>query len=65
MLDAGPYRSTFLLKVWEQFRDPQEFLYALKRKAGLPGEYWSHDIRVYRYQTEIFAESDYQHHLQS
>lgn len=65
VLDAGPYRSTFLPKVWEQLRDPQEFLYALKRKVGLPDEYWSHNIRVYRYQTETFAESDYQYDLQA
>jgi len=60
VLEAGPYRSTFLPKVWEQLPEPREFLFALKRKAGLPGEYWSRDIRVYRYHTETFAESDYQ-----
>ena len=60
VLEAGPYRSTFLPKVWEQLPDRREFLYALKCKAGLPGEYWSHDVRVHRYHTETFAESDYQ-----
>jgi AmmeMemoRadiSam system protein A len=45
VLEAGPHRSTFLPKVWEQLPDPREFIGALKSKAGLPDEYWSSDIR--------------------
>lgn len=32
----GGRQATFLPSVWEQVRSPEEFLSALKRKAGLP-----------------------------
>lgn len=45
-------RGTFLPSVWEQLPEPSEFLRQLKRKAGLPPDYWSSRIRVQRYTTE-------------
>jgi AMMECR1 domain-containing protein len=33
----------------------REFLRHLKLKAGMPPDYWSDDIRVYRYTTESFS----------
>jgi AmmeMemoRadiSam system protein A len=56
VLMAGIRRATFLPKVWEQLPSPREFLCALKRKAGLPADFWSRDMAVYRYHTETFAE---------
>lgn len=53
-LEQGPYRATFLPTVWEQLPEPEAFLRALKRKAGLPAAYWSVDLRFQRYQTESF-----------
>lgn len=44
-------RATLLPSVWEQIPDRQEFLAQLKLKAGLPADYWSKSIEVYRYTT--------------
>jgi AmmeMemoRadiSam system protein A len=45
-------RGTFLPAVWEQLPEPREFLRHLKRKAGLPADYWSGSLRVSRYTVE-------------
>jgi len=42
-------RATLLPAVWANVRDPREFLAHLKRKAGLPVDYWSPSIRFERY----------------
>jgi AMMECR1 domain-containing protein len=42
--------------VWEQLPDPVQFLAHLKLKAGLPPNYWSDTLKVYRYTTESFSE---------
>jgi hypothetical protein len=56
ILEFGRHRSTFLPQVWEQLPDPREFMAALKRKAGLPGDFWSSEIRLARYRVEKFLE---------
>lgn len=56
LLEDGPARATFLPKVWEQLRAPIDFVTALKRKAGLPADYWSPTLRLCRYQTQCFDE---------
>jgi len=43
------FRSTFLPQVWEQLPEPAEFLAHLKRKAGLPKEFWAEGVRLSRY----------------
>jgi len=48
-LKAGARCATFLPQVWEQLPEPHEFLAQLKRKAGLPGDYWGPDISLERY----------------
>ena len=50
ILECGERRATFLPKVWEQLPEPVEFLAHLKRKAGLPADYWNEAMRfsVYR-----------------
>ena len=52
ILEEGPHRGTFLPSVWEQLPEAREFLRSLKRKAGLPADYWSERIRVQRYTVE-------------
>lgn len=47
--------ATLLPSVWSSLPDPEHFLWQLKRKAGLPGDYWSPSIRVERYTTEEFS----------
>lgn len=54
ILQVGEQRATFLPSVWESLPEPQEFLNQLKRKAGLPGSYWSDELRAWRYRTESF-----------
>ncbi|MDA1132669.1 MAG: AmmeMemoRadiSam system protein B [Proteobacteria bacterium] len=49
-------QGTFLPQVWETLPDPATFLGRLKGKAGLPQDYWSPTIRLWRYETESFAE---------
>jgi len=45
-------RATFLPSVWESLSNPQQFLNELKRKAGLPMDYWSDTLQFQRYQAE-------------
>ncbi|HET9821321.1 MAG TPA: AmmeMemoRadiSam system protein B [Burkholderiaceae bacterium] len=49
-------RATFLPQVWEQLPQPAEFLRALKRKAGLPADFWAEDVRLARYEVRKFTE---------
>jgi AmmeMemoRadiSam system protein A len=48
-------RATFLPKVWEQLRDPVDFLRHLKHKAGWSPDFWAEDVEVWRYFTEVLA----------
>lgn len=54
ILQLGERRATFLPSVWESLPEPRDFLNQLKRKAGLPADYWSDELRVWRYRTEAF-----------
>jgi hypothetical protein len=54
ILEERYARGTFLPSVWEQLPEPLDFLRHLKRKAGLPVDYWSTQLRVSRYTTESF-----------
>lgn len=57
VVEYGPLRATFLPQVWEQLPDPAEFLGHLKRKAGLPRDFWHCDIRLARYTVETWSEA--------
>lgn len=52
----GKRKATFLPSVWDTLPDPREFLRHLKVKAGMPADYWSDRIRVWRYTTESVHE---------
>ncbi|SMF65812.1 hypothetical protein SAMN02745866_04231 [Alteromonadaceae bacterium Bs31] len=56
LIEQAGHRATFLPSVWEQLRDKQSFLRQLKQKAGLSADYWSADLRAYRYTTCYFQE---------
>jgi AmmeMemoRadiSam system protein B/AmmeMemoRadiSam system protein A len=47
-------RATFLPQVWTQLPEPQDFLSALLRKAGLPADFWAEDLRLLRYRVHKF-----------
>jgi len=50
VLREGEVRATLLPAVWERMPDPEHFLAALRRKAGLPDGHWSSEVEVLRYE---------------
>jgi AMMECR1 domain-containing protein len=54
ILQAGFRRGTFLPSVWAELPEKELFLTHLKLKAGLPADYWSDTLRVFRYTTDCF-----------
>lgn len=57
VFEYAHYRSTFLPQVWEQLPDPAEFMAHLKRKAGVPKEFWADGVRLSRYTVSKWKES--------
>jgi hypothetical protein len=57
VFEYAQYRSTFLPQVWEQLPEPAEFMAHLKRKAGLPMDFWAEDVRLSRYTVSKWKES--------
>lgn len=57
ILEVGEHHATFLPSVWEQLPTADQFLEQLKRKAGLPENYWSAELRLKRYQSHSFSEA--------
>ncbi|BDY05338.1 AmmeMemoRadiSam system protein A [Ferrimonas sp. YFM] len=57
-LECGRYHATFLPAVWESLPEPKDFVAQLKRKGGLAPEFWSDEIRWYRYHSISFSETD-------
>jgi len=51
----GDRRATFLPQVWQQLPERRHFLAHLWRKAGLPADHWSNEIRLWTYRTQSFA----------
>lgn len=58
ILESGINRGTFLPSVWESLPDASSFLRHLKLKAGLSADYWSDEIRISRYTTDSFSDSE-------
>ncbi|MCX7175286.1 MAG: AmmeMemoRadiSam system protein A, partial [Proteobacteria bacterium] len=56
ILEWGGHRGTFLPQVWESLTEPRQFMNQLKRKAGLPPDFWHEDIKLSRYQVEKWKE---------
>ena len=46
--------ATFLPQVWQQLPEPEAFLAALLRKAGLAADFWAEDLRLRRYRVRQF-----------
>jgi hypothetical protein len=51
ILSDGNKRGLFLPQVWDQLPDPTDFTRHLKRKAGLPMDYWSNTLTAQRFVT--------------
>lgn len=58
IFEFGQYRSTFLPQVWEQLPQPRQFMAHLKRKAGLPDDFWDEGVKLSRYSVTKFSESE-------
>lgn len=56
VFEYGRFRSTFLPQVWEHFSNPREFLAMLKRKAGLPDDFWEEGVKLSRYTVTKWSE---------
>lgn len=56
VFEVGTHRSTFLPQVWEQLSSPQSFMAHLKRKAGLAENFWSPEVKLYRYTVKKWKE---------
>ncbi|MBI2307659.1 MAG: AmmeMemoRadiSam system protein A [Rhodocyclales bacterium] len=57
VLECDGRRATFLPQVWEQLPEPERFLGQLKRKAGLPADYWNDALRLSRYRVDKWKEA--------
>ncbi|MEZ5114704.1 MAG: AmmeMemoRadiSam system protein A [Candidatus Nanopelagicales bacterium] len=55
VVQAGYQRGTFLPAVWKQLPDPEGFLDALWRKAGMVPRSWPRGLEISRYSTEEFG----------
>ncbi len=56
VFEYGSYRSTFLPQVWEDLTQPREFLAMLRRKAGLPDDFWEEGVKLSRYTVTKWSE---------
>lgn len=50
-------RGTFLPQVWNQLPDKDQFFRHLKAKAGMSPDFWSNDIKVFRYRVQKWSEA--------
>jgi AmmeMemoRadiSam system protein A len=55
VLALGDQRVTFLPKVWDMLPAPRDFLEHLRHKAGLPRDFWSPALQLWRYEAESFG----------
>lgn len=56
VFEYGARRSTFLPQVWEQLPQVEDFMAYLKRKAGLPTDFWHAEVRLQRYTVSKWKE---------
>lgn len=57
VLEHAGQRGTFLPQVWDSLPSPRMFLGELKRKAGLPANFWNPEVRLFRYSVKKWAEA--------
>jgi len=62
ILESGGNRGTYLPQVWEQLREPRQFLASLMQKAGIPADTRLGRCKVWRYQAVKWRESELKTH---
>ena len=58
ILAYGGHRATFLPQVWESLPEPEQFMAQLKRKAGLPADFWHEQLTLARYPVTKWKEPE-------
>ena len=58
VFEYGHHTGTFLPQVWEDFKEPTDFLAHLKYKAGLPPDFWDVEVRLSRYTVFKWRETE-------
>jgi len=58
VFEYGYHSSTFLPQVWEDLKEPTEFIAHLKYKAGLPPDFWDREVKLMRYTVSKWREAD-------
>ncbi|MGD2114226.1 MAG: AmmeMemoRadiSam system protein A [Acidobacteriota bacterium] len=56
VLEWGRQCGTYLPQVWRHFPEPRDFLRTLKRKAGLPDDFWAPDLAVWTFTVRSWSE---------
>lgn len=52
IFECNGRRGTFLPQVWEGLPEPRQFLNHLKQKAGFAADFWSPEVKLYRYEVQ-------------
>jgi len=55
ILIEGSFQAVFLPVVWRNLNRPDLFVSALKQKAGWPENYWSKNIEIFRFNTQVYT----------
>jgi AmmeMemoRadiSam system protein A len=58
ILECQGRRGTFLPQVWESLPEPNQFFSHLKQKAGFASDFWSSDVKLYRYEVQKWKEAE-------
>lgn len=58
ILECHGRRGTFLPQVWESLPEPRLFFAHLKQKAGFFPDFWSSDVKLYRYEVQKWKEAE-------
>ena len=53
ILSYNDHKGTLLPAVWQAIPTKDQFISALKEKAGLPQDFWTSDLQVSRFSTHI------------
>jgi hypothetical protein len=56
VLECHGHRGTFLPSMWPVLGDAKNFMRELKRKAGLPRDFWEADVKLKRYTVDKFVD---------
>jgi len=57
VIEYEHHKATFLPQVWTQLPDKELFFKYLKDKAGLAPDFWSENLKVYRYRVQKWSEA--------